>query len=81
MYSVTSLRGLVESAVGHNLSEYQLHHQGKPVEESRHGRNMLLRDYGIKSGSTLIMTKMGLVLNVTNPKVSLLSAERSIAEC
>ena len=32
---------------------------------------MMLRDYGIKAESTLVMTKMGLVINVTNPKVGL----------
>ena len=69
MYSVTALRVLVERAVGHSLEDYQLHHQGRPVDEKRHGRDMLLRDHSIKSGSTLVMTKMGLVLIVTNPKV------------
>ena len=69
MYSVTSLRVLVEKALGHSMADYQLRHQGRPVDESRHGKELLLRDYSIKSDSTLVVTKMGLTLNVTNPKV------------
>ncbi len=70
MYSVTALRALVERAVGHSIAEYQLHHKGQPVDERRHGREMLLKDYSLKSSSSLVMTKMGLVLDITNPKVS-----------
>ena len=51
------------------MDEFQFHHQGRVVEETRHGRERTLGDCCIKSNSTLVMTKMGLVLNVTNPKV------------
>ena len=70
LYTVTALRVLVEGVLGHSLGEYQLHHQGHPVEESRHGRELQLRDLSIKSESTLVLAKMGLLLNITNPKVS-----------
>ena len=73
MYSVIALHVLVEKALGHGMAEFQLLYKGRPVDERRHGREMLLRDYSIKSGETLVIIKMGLVLDITNPKVSRLA--------
>ena len=67
---MSGLRGLVEGAVGHSMDEYQFHHLGRPVDETRHGRQMVLKDYGIKNGSTLVLAKTGLKLDVTNPMVN-----------
>lgn len=61
----------MEGAIGHRMDEYQFHHQGHPVDETRHGRKMMLKDYSIKNGSTLVLTKIGLKLEVTNPTVKL----------
>ena len=70
MYKVRDLFKLVEKALGRSVDEFQFHHQGRVVEETRHGRERTLGDCCIKSDSTLVITRMGLVLNVTNPKVS-----------
>lgn len=64
------LHTLVEKVVGHSMGGYQLHHMGKPMDEQKQQKEMTLKDYSIKADSILAMTRMGRVLNVTNPMVS-----------
>ena len=56
--------------LGYDMANYQLYHQGRPVDEERLGKKMLLKDYTIKCGSTLLMTIKGVVLEVKAAKVS-----------
>lgn len=69
MCTVSDLRVLIGNAVGHDMRNYQLYHLGCLVDEKKQGSEMQLKDYSIKPGSTLVLTKMGFVLNVTNAKV------------
>ncbi len=70
MCTVSALRVLIGNAFSHNMRGHQLYHLGRPVNETLQGTEMCLKDYSIKPGSTLVVTKVGLVLNVTNAKVS-----------
>lgn len=63
------LRKLVEEKVGHNLDDYMLQLQKRPLEEARHGRTLTLKDYGIKNSNTLFLLKVGITLTITNPEV------------
>ncbi len=58
------------SAVGHSMDNFQLLHQGKPVPEHRHGRSLTLSDCGIIKEATIVVAKVGLVIDVSNPLVS-----------
>ena len=69
---MSDLYEVVAGAVGHSLKDYQLLHQGKPVPEKRHGRSLTLSDCGILKEATVVVTKIGLVIDVSNPMVSLL---------
>ena len=44
-------------------------YNNEPLEKVRHGKAMTLKDHGIRSSSTLIVTKLGITLNVINPQV------------
>lgn len=70
MITVKELRGLVQKVVEHSMERYQLHHQGQPVIEKNGQKEMTVGEHSIKENSTLAITRMGLVLNVTNPMVS-----------
>ena len=52
------------------MLQCQVLYNNKPLERVRHGKKMMLRDYGIKSSNTLVVTKPGITLTVTDPKVS-----------
>ena len=51
------------------MSQCQILYNNRPLERVRHGKKMTLKDHGIKSSTTLVVTKLGITLNVTNPKV------------
>ena len=53
------------------MSQCQVLYNNKPLERVRHGKKMTLKDYSIKSSNTLVITKPGITLNVTDPKVSI----------
>ena len=52
------------------MLQCQVLYNNKPLERVRHGKKMMLRDYVIKSSNTLVVTKPGITLTVTDPKVS-----------
>ena len=52
------------------MSQYQVSYNNKPLEKVRHGKKMTLRDHGIKSSTTLVVTKSGVTLSIADPKVS-----------
>ncbi len=56
------------------MSEYTFSFQGRPVDAVRHGRQLTLKDCSIKAKSSLILIKMGFVLDITNPKVCSLNS-------
>lgn len=68
-YSVADLYKIVETSVGHSMSDYQLYHKGRLVDRAGH---KTLRDFGIKARSTLMVAKKkaGFYLDITNPLVS-----------
>ena len=70
MYTVSELREVIGESFGHDMSGCQLYHLGCPVDEKRQGSEMCLRDYSMKPGSILVMTRMGQILNVTDAKVT-----------
>ncbi len=70
MSTISELRVLVGRTFGHHMSGCQLFYLGRPVDEIRQGSEMRLKDYSMKPGSILVMTKMGQVLDVTDAKVS-----------
>ena len=70
-YSIPLVRKLVEENVGQNLDDFMLQFQKTPLEESRHGKLMTLGDYKIRNGATLLLLKVGITLNITNPQVQL----------
>ena len=73
MCTVSALQELIGKALSLNMDGYQLYNLGHPVDEkSGQGIEMQLKDYSIEPGSTLIITKKGLVLSVTDAKVSYL---------
>ncbi len=51
------------------MDEYQFQYKGRPVEETRHGRQLTLKTYGIKLHDTLFVVKLGFTLDITNPQV------------
>jgi len=53
-----------------DLSQCQVLYTNEPLEKVRHGKEMTLKDHNIKSSSTLIVTKLGITLDVINPQVS-----------
>ncbi len=69
MSTLSELCLLVGRTFGHDMSGCQLFHLGRPVDEIRQGSEMRLKDYSMKPGSILAMTKMGQVLDVTDAKV------------
>ena len=52
------------------MDGYQLFYQGKPVDERRLGRKMTLGEYKIMPELALVLAKKGVVLDITNPKVT-----------
>ena len=69
-YTIPELTAHVEKEIGCSLDEYAFSFRGQPVEAVRHGRQLTLKDCSIKTKSTLILMKVGFVLNITNPEVS-----------
>ncbi len=69
MSTVSELRVLIGRTFGHDMRGCQLFHLGRPVDEIQQGSKMRLKDYSMKPGSILAMTKMGQVLDVTDAKV------------
>ena len=70
MCTISELRILIGKTFGHDMSGCQLYHLGCPVDERRQGSEMRLKDYSMKPGSILAMTRMGQILNVTDAKVT-----------
>ena len=52
------------------MSQCQVLYNNKPLERIRHGKKMTLKDHDIKSSTTLVITKPGITLTITDPKVS-----------
>ena len=52
------------------MSQCQVLYNNKPLERVRHGKKMTLKDHDIKSSTTLVITKPGITLTITDPKVS-----------
>ena len=53
------------------MSQCQVLYNNKPLEKVRHGKKMTLKDHDIKSSTTLVVTKPGITLSITDPKVSM----------
>ena len=68
-YPVSSLMRNVEVVTGCSLSTHQLFFQDKPLQPTRHGKSLTLRDCRIRKEETLFVQKMGFTLNITNPQV------------
>ena len=69
-YPLAELRVLVEAATRQRLDDYQFQSvQRKPLDENRHGRQLTLGYYNIKTGDTLFLMKIGFSLEITNPQV------------
>ncbi len=69
MSTISELRVLVGKTFGHDMRGCQLFHLGRPVDKRQQRREMRLKDYSMKPGSVLVMTKIGQVLDVTDAKV------------
>ena len=69
-YSIAALRVLFEDKTGQSLGEFEFQFQGRVVQETRHGRQLTLKDYGIKAGDQLFVLKVGFRLDITNPQVN-----------
>ena len=59
----------VESVTGSTPGTHQLIFQGQPLQSTRHGKRLTLRDCRIRKEETLFLQKMGFTLNITNPQV------------
>lgn len=70
MCTVSALCELIGKTFKYDMKNYQLYHLGKAVDEVRQGSENRIGDYSIKPGSTVVVMKKGLVLEVTNAKVS-----------
>ena len=46
------------------MNELQLQHNSRPLEECRHGKNLTLKDYGIKKSDNVFVTKIGFIFNL-----------------
>jgi len=66
---VADLLPIIQQKLQQDLSRCQVLHNNEPLEKMRHGKEMTLKDHGIKSSSTLIVTKLGITLDVINPQV------------
>ena len=53
------------------MLQCQVLYNNKPLEKVRHGKKMTLKDHDIKSSTTLVVTKPGITLSITDPKVSM----------
>jgi len=51
------------------MSQCQVLYNDRPLERVRHGKRMTLKDHGIESSNTFVITNLGITLNVTDPKV------------
>ena len=71
MCTISALRVLIGNAFDYNMSKYQLYHLGHALEEARQGSESRIGDYSMKPGSTVLVMKKGLVLEVTNAKVNI----------
>ncbi len=69
MYTMTELRELLQTKCGHSLNNYQFHFNGKPLEESNHGRKVTLQDHSINKEDTVFLMKTGLDLEIVQPMV------------
>ncbi len=70
---MTELRALVQSKCGRKLDNYQFQHNGKPLEESNHGRKLTFQDHGINKEDTVFLLKLGLDLDIVEPLVRIMS--------
>ncbi|XP_065894435.1 alpha-protein kinase vwkA-like isoform X1 [Dysidea avara] len=70
-FSVADLIPVIQQKIQQSLSQCQVLYNNEPLEKVRHGKAMTLKDHGIRSSSTLIVTKLGITLNVINPQVDL----------
>ena len=66
---MAELRGLVQTKCGHSLNNYQFQFNGKPLQESNHGRKVTLQDHNIKKEDTVFLMKLGLDLDIVQPMV------------
>ena len=67
-YLIRDLTCLVEEKLG-KLNDAQFLLRKTVVEEACHGKKFTIGDYGIKTGDTLVLARIGLVLNINNPQV------------
>lgn len=68
-FLITDLFPLLQEKTSQTLSQCQVLYNNEPLEKVRHGKKMSLKDHGIKSSATLIITKLGITLQVVNPQV------------
>lgn len=68
-FLITDLFPLLQEKTRQTLSQCQVLYNNEPLEKVRHGKKMSLKDHGIKSSATLIITKLGITLQVVNPQV------------
>ena len=68
-FLVADLLPILQEKTGQTLSQCQVLYNNEPLERVRHGKKVTLRDYGINSSATLIITKLGITLQVVNPQV------------
>ena len=70
-YTIRELSTLVERCIGAKMSEHQFQFNEHLLEECRHGKQLTLHDCGIKSEDSLIITKMGLAITISEAQVCL----------
>ena len=68
-FPVADLFPILQEKTGHTMSQCQVLYNNQPLERVRHGKKMTLKDYGVNSSATLIITKLGVTLEVVNPQV------------
>ena len=51
------------------MDDYQLSYLDEPMDPWKNNQERVLGDFGIKSETTLVMNKLGQVIDITNPKV------------
>ena len=68
-YPLSNLMQGVERITGCSLTTHQVLFQDKPLQPTRHGKALILRDCRIRKEETLFIQRTGFTLNITNPQV------------
>jgi len=60
---------LLEKELKYTLSKSQILFRNEPLEVVRHGKEMRLKDFNLKSSDNLYITEAGITITVVNPQV------------